>query len=349
MSASLTRRSARLALSGLLALLVAGLTTRVPPQPASPTKDKGDAALFSTVVHRMQGGESYYAAMGDELRHRHYPTASVFNWRTPLVFQAAAAAPRMTAIALLALGVICVLGTLILFIKAPPEILLVSLAAQVGAVTSILVIPESVAIAEVWTGFLMLISLVAYGRQRWALGAALGVLALFVRELAAPYCVACGLLALSRRRWRESAVWVIGACAFLAYYSVHVSHVAAHIGPHDLAHPQSWVQFGGLKFVLGTIGFLGWFAALPSWCPPFGLVLLLAALWAPDASVQLRTTIVAYLVFFSIVGQVFNQNWGLVTGPAWALASGYGVAGLSRLISSAWPSRARSGAPDVAR
>jgi hypothetical protein len=99
------------------------------------------------------------------------------------------------------------------------------------------------------------------------------------------------------------------------------------------------VQFGGVPFVLGTIGFSGWFAALPSWGVAIGCALIVAALWAPRASPQLRGAIIAYMTFFAVVGQPFNQNWGLVTAPAWALACGYGVAGLRRLLAAARPPR----------
>jgi hypothetical protein len=48
-----------------------------------------DATLFATVVEQMHHGRSYYEAMGDVLRHgsaEPWPTASVFNWRPPLVY-----------------------------------------------------------------------------------------------------------------------------------------------------------------------------------------------------------------------------------------------------------------------
>src|SRR5688500_5530558 len=104
--------AARIVLCGFLVLLVAGLSTRVPPQPAGSAKDQGDAALFSTVAQRVAAGEPYYSAMGSELRRRGYPTASVFNWRTPLVLRTVAAAPRLTRICLLGLAVAAVLATL---------------------------------------------------------------------------------------------------------------------------------------------------------------------------------------------------------------------------------------------
>ena len=43
----------------------------------------GDVALYWAEIHRIAGGEGYYAAAADELRQRGFPTRSVFNWRTP--------------------------------------------------------------------------------------------------------------------------------------------------------------------------------------------------------------------------------------------------------------------------
>jgi hypothetical protein len=328
--------TARIILAGLLVLLLAGLAIK-PPKAAATPKGQGDVGLFTTVVDQMRGGKSYYDAMGDELRTRGYPTRSVFNWRMPIVFCAVAAKPRPTRIAFVALGVLVIVATLALLLKDSPEVLLVSVLAQIGVVIPLIRVPEYALMTEAWAGFLIALSLAAYGRRLHVAGASLGTVALFARELAAPYCVICGLLAIAERRWRETAVWAAGAAAFGAYFLVHVAEVTAHIGANDLTHKQSWVQFGGLPFVLRTITFTGWFDALPVWTRAFGCVLLVAALWARGARRQLQAAVVTFLIFFAVVGQSFNQYWGLVTGSAWALAYGYGVAGLSRLITAAKP------------
>jgi hypothetical protein len=56
-------------------------------------------------------------------------------------------------------------------------------------------------------------SLVFYGVGRTWWAVAMGLAALFVRELAAPYCVVCALFALHERRWPEVKAWVVGAVA----------------------------------------------------------------------------------------------------------------------------------------
>lgn len=160
----LPRRTARIALAGLALLFLVGLSVSVPSQPDRTRKNQGDVALFSTVMRRLRSGETYYPAMGRELLLRRYPTASVFNWRTPLIFQALATAPRLMLICLLAMGGLLVFGTMAVMIKAPPEVLLVALLAQIGATVSVISVPESLTLPEPWAGFLIGTSLLAYTR-----------------------------------------------------------------------------------------------------------------------------------------------------------------------------------------
>jgi hypothetical protein len=255
-----------------------------------------------------------------------------------MVFRAVAVKPRSTRIVFVALGVLAIVATLALLLKDSPEVLLVSVLAQIGVVIPLIRVPEYALMTEAWAGFLIALSLAAYGRRFYVAGASLGIVALFARELAAPYCLACGLLSIAERRWRETAVWAAGAVAFGVYFLVHVADVTGQFGPYDLTQKQSWVQFGGLPFVLRTITFTGWYDALPVWSRAVGCVVLVAALWAQGAHRQLQAAVAAFLIFFAVVGQPFNQYWGLVSGSAWALAYGYGVAGLWRLIIAAKPS-----------
>ena len=102
----------------------------------------------------------------------------------------------------------------------------------------------------------------------------------------------------------------------------------------DPAHP-SWVQLGGLQFVLATIGFGGWLYLMPSWVAAVACVLLVAAMWAPTRVEHIKGTVATYLAFFAVVGQPFNQSWGLMTAPTWAIAYALGVHGLVRLVNQA--------------
>ena len=115
----------------------------------------------------------------------------------------------------------------------------------------------------------------------------------------------------------------------------------------DPAQPISWIQFGGLRFLLSTIRFGGWLLVMPWWVGPVALVLLVASLWS-QAPVHLKAAVVTYVVFFCIVGQPMNRGWGLLTAPTFAPAYGFGVFGVKTLWSAAMArgaSRARLLAP----
>jgi hypothetical protein len=195
---------------------------------------------------------------------------------------------------------------------------------------------EAVYLAEVWAGVLIALSLCAYHQRYWIAAASLAVIALFFRELVAPYCLVCGLLSLRARRWRESAVWIAGGLLYTAYFVAHALAVRAHTLPTDIAHHESWLRWNGLQFVLSTLQMNGWLQRTPSWVDAAFLVTALAgALWSA-APLQLRLSLLVYAALFSIAGLSFNYYWGLMTTPIWALAAAHGIA--------AWPPLARAAA-----
>ena len=95
---------------------------------------------------------------------------------------------------------------------------------------------------ELWAGVLITLSVLAYGLRRNGWGVALGFAALVVRELAAPYCVLCCLMAASERRWREVAAWGGMAALYGVWYGAHVLQVLPRIGPNATAHTDGWIR-----------------------------------------------------------------------------------------------------------
>ncbi len=93
-----TRTRALATLLGLLVVVGVGiLYPAVPPRvrlaPSRDTSSTTDAQTFAAVVDRLSAGETYYDAMGVELRNHDYPTLDPFNWRTPLHLSVLALAP----------------------------------------------------------------------------------------------------------------------------------------------------------------------------------------------------------------------------------------------------------------
>ena len=101
---------------------------------------------------------------------------------------------------------------------------------------------------ELWAGVLIFLSVLAYGFKRpdWGVAAALAALA--VRELAAPYCVLCAVLAVVEGRRRGTLMWLLGAVAYGAVYAAHVAAVLPHTTPDAAIQARQWFSFGGAGF-----------------------------------------------------------------------------------------------------
>src|SRR4051812_30505214 len=189
------------------------------PLGAAPAAGEDDVSLFSSIVERLARGEGYYDATGSELRARGYPSRSVFNWRTPLLLTVVSRGPTVARAVLIGLGVLLLMATIVEFSSQPPVVVIGAALAQAGAIP-ITVIPGAIYLHEAWAGALLAISLWLYWRERWIAGALVGLLALFVRELVAPYCVVATLLAIRGRRWREAGIWLAGGAAYFAFYAL---------------------------------------------------------------------------------------------------------------------------------
>jgi hypothetical protein len=98
-------------------------------------------------------------------------------------------------------------------------------------------------------------------------------MALFLRELAAPYCVVCTITAAAHRRWREVGAWLAGGCLYAAYYGWHLTRIWAHRLPTDLAHKSSWLELRGVTSLLSMVHFHPWFLVAPDQWAAIGLVL----------------------------------------------------------------------------
>lgn len=321
----------------LLALGAVGVLALGCPAPVvapPPGATGGDAATFLEVVARLRTGTPYYAAMGSELRRAEYPTRSVFNWRTPFLLSAVSAVPEAVGRAVLVALLILLCFATAAITRPTPAAVWVSVAMQLGVVGTMSE-RSALVMGEAWAGVLVGLSVCAYAFRRRGAGVALGLLALFVRELAAPYCVACVIVAAANRRWRELGAWLVGACGYAAYYGWHLSQVRAQQLPTDLAHASSWLEFRGLPFLMATIHWQGWLLVLPTPLAAAMLVLIVAGILNTRAPFHVRAASAAYVAFFLAAGRPFNGYWGLTAAPTWALACGYGVSMVRRAIGAA--------------
>ncbi len=202
----------------------------------------GDVELYRAEVDRIQHGEGYYQAAAAELRHRGYPTRSIFNWRTPLPVWLIGHAPDLSLakamLGLAALALLC-LSFALLHTECGPKAAAVGGVLLVGALLPC-VLGDLFVMPEVWAGVLLALSLVAYGTDRWKLGFVTGLAALFLRELTAPYCLLSIGLAWRQGRRSELAAWAIGLAAYAAFYAGHLSQVMPLIHADDVTHAHGW-------------------------------------------------------------------------------------------------------------
>jgi hypothetical protein len=278
----------------------------------------GDLALHQATRARTARGENYYDAVGVELQARGYPTGSVFNWRTPFpVLVLARIPPAWGRAILFTIGIaVVVLGYLWLSVESGRTTAAWGALLLLGGVLPCPVNGLTV-MSELWAGALIALSVVCYGHRWPAAGKVTALLALFCRELAAPYWVVCIGLAIRYRQWREAVGLALGLFAYAAFYTWHLREVLPRIQPGAPTHAGSWIALGGLPFVLATVqmnGFLFFLPIATAAVYPVAAALGFAS-WTSLAGQRAGLTAGAYVAAFAVVGQPFNQYWGSVTAP----------------------------------
>ena len=323
----------RFVLLGLLILLGVGLWYPPAPPPKKNSPPGGDIVLYRAVVERVSLGEPYYPTMRAELRRRGYPTASIFNWRSPATLLLMARAPSVIHIVMLSIGALAAVLGVYIFRSSSPIVTFAAIVLLLGSAVLPFVPVDGLYVPELWAGLFLLLSVIAHtlGFTRSAICCA--VAAACARELALPFVFAGLCLAAYERKRSDLRWYAFGIAIFVAYYAAHVATALSHIEVGDMAHTRSWVTFGGWPFVVTTVNMGGWYMMLPRWAAAAGAVVVLASLWGP-ADRHLKMMVLIYLLGFSIIGQPFNNSWGLLTGPAWGLATVYGLLGLSRIVRS---------------
>lgn len=349
----LSPRQARVVLAAIVTLALLFVVITLSPLRTgfadAPDRGPGDVELYRAEVDRIAAGEPYYRAAHRELHERGYPTRSVFNWRTPLpmVLIGSLPEPIWGKVLLCGLGAILVLCSLELVAREATTwqgflcaVLLIGALLPCG-------LGDCFVMPELWSGVLIALSLALYGLKRDGWAVACGLAALFVRELAAPYCVFCGLLALKRRRFAEFAAWTLGALVYFAFFVWHASRVWPLISAGDIAHAQGWVRFGGAPFVISISQMNTYLLLSPQWVTALYLVAALVgfASWSSNAGTRVGVTAAMYVAAFAIVGQPFNQYWGSMLAPLLCFGAVMSLSSLRDL----WAAAGIGSAPQQAR
>lgn len=337
----LNRRQARLVLAALFLAVAGCLSVSLGKAPKiSAGTGQRDVDLNYAVAQRVRAGEAFYDAMGGELRARGYPLRSVFNWRTPLHLELIAHLPSPDwARVLLLLGAVCAIGLHTAAIcrdkhnaLAGLQILLLSIPLAITAM------PHSYLFAEAWSGVSITISVAWYALGWRHAGAGTGLLALFFRELALPYALIGAFLAYREKRRLELCLWLAGIGCYAIHLGLHAMQVAARIPPAGVGSMMaSWVQFGGVEFLL-TTSRMGLLLGLPFWVAALYLPLAVLGLagWPSPAAPRAVATVGAYLLAFSVVGRpTMNFYWGAMYSPLLALGATWAVPACRDIVRAA--------------
>ncbi len=292
-----------------------------PPRINAPS----DIQLYAAEVRRISEGEGYYQAAADELRTRGYPTQNIMNWRTPLPMWLIGKLPSLAwSKALLGLAVVATL--LLTFVLLSSEGGLLQAAVGVillfGAMLPVW-LGELFVMPVLWAGTFIALSVVCYGLGAWRWGVVFGLAALFFRDLAGLYCVIALALAVTERRRAEILGWSLGLGVYAIFFAWHAQHVWQLLGPNELAHHQSWLQFGGTAFVLSAVQMNAFLLVLPQWVAAvyFSAAMLGLASWQSPIGRRVTLVVVAYTLLWGFVGHDFNQYWGSMIAPLFCLGA----------------------------
>jgi hypothetical protein len=301
-----------------------------PPSATSPTGGT-DLRLYRSIVEQVHAGVNYYDAAGRELRAYGYPTGSVLNWRLPTYAWLIGSFPSPSWAQTLLIG-LAIVTLLLAYGVMQAETGTVPAAMSVVLLLGVFqwcVDGDAFFAQELWAGVLMALSISAYARGRWKVGVAAGLAALFFRELAFPYCLIAAVLAWRGRRRAELLAWQGAFALYGILLTFHASEVLSRITAVDHL-PESWIQFGGAPFLLSTCRMNVFLLELPRWISALYLPLSLLGLAAlrGESGLRIGVTAAVYVIAFSVVGQPFNNYWGLLLAPLLA----FGIAGVPAML-----------------
>jgi len=309
----------------VLACLVVALTATA-AQPGSSGEvdaDKSDWTFYQRVVESVRAGKSYYEVVPAELKRMDFEAFSVFNYRPPLYAWFLAAIPAPFAHVLLMALTLAALATTFAALQRQAG----TMAAWGGAFLLLggflwCLIPLAIYAHELWTGVLLTLSVAAYGLGRRLPALAAALVALFLRELALPYCLIAACFALRQRQRAETIGWALGFAVYAVYMAVHIRAVGQIMPAQTSRSTLEWVQFGGIPFLLSTTR-MNFFLILfmPEWLTAIYLPLALLGLsgWKGEMGTRSFLTVAAYSLAFCLVGQAVNGYWGFLDAPLLAL------------------------------
>ena len=118
-------------------------------------------------------------------------------------------------------------------------------------------------------------------------------------------------------------MWFGGLAAYGVFFLWHIAQVQVWRLPEATAHAQSWVQFGGLSFLLATTQMNGFLLVVPQWFTAIYLPLAVLGFlsWSSRGGRFAALTAGVYMALFATIGMEINQYWGSLTAPLLCLGA----------------------------
>jgi hypothetical protein len=277
-----------------------------------------DLFLYQAVVEKVRAGGDYYAVAAHELRTRDFPLRPFITYRLPTLAWVQAGIGMAAAWALFA-------GLALATIIAWWARLEGAFARNSRRVTGAMLVAAGLAIAtspgliflhELWAGMLLALSFALWRPGEWRLSLAAALAALLIRELALPYVLLMGAVALWNRRWGAAAAWggVVGL--FVVVIAWHFSQVVPVTLPSDAASP-GWLSIGGWPGFMRAFRLTSALRVFPVPLGAIGVVLCLAGWlsWKAQTGSLGAIVLLGYGLFFATLGRPNNFYWGLMIAP----------------------------------
>lgn len=317
----------------------APVTAPALPRAEGAEKDN-DLRLYRLIAERVARGDDYYASATALQRANGYPVAPGLTVRLPtLAFLTAWLGLRGIVALNYALVLAALFFTFRRFTREPggqrvalvaTALLLVGLATGMAA--------DFLVLHEVWAAELMVLSFALHrpDKRQWAgawLAAAAG---LAIRELALPFVLLMGAMALTRGDRREGAGWLALVMLFAVALVWHLSLAQAQIRPDDPVSP-TWLAFEGIGGWLYKVEHSSVLNLLPQVVA--GPLVVLGVFgwtgWKTPAGAFAALLSIGYAVAFMIAGRQNNFYWGVIIVPFLFMGLGWMPFALRSLIGAA--------------
>ncbi len=191
---------------------------------------------------------------------------------------------------------------------------------------------------DIWSSVLIAVSLGFYGRRNVTCAVVSGCAAPFFRDLAFAYPMLMLVYAMHHRQRGEAVGWILGVLAYLLFFANHVVSVQSLLGTSDVASVESWLRFGSLPFLLVTTQINTFLYVAPYWLTAiyFSVGMVGVIGWRSEWGIRVSLVVAAYLAFFFVAGQPFNNYWGILISPLMGIEVVAGVMGLRVLVRRAF-------------